>query len=127
MAKWWILRNLKNEFNLLKKRSQGIWVIRQKFGYWKQGIRTFNRNFDRSKWVECITALLHLNVRIEKLDQVNSVVLSKLEKKNIETLRSAGVKGRFAREALITWSEKSSTMFMSHYQIIYLILSFEQV
>ena len=24
MAKWWILRNLKNEFNLLKKRSQGI-------------------------------------------------------------------------------------------------------
>ena len=39
-------------------------------------------------------ALLSLNVRINKIDQVIKVVLNKLAKKDIERLPSAGVKAR---------------------------------
>ena len=47
---------------------------------------------------ECVLALLSLNVSIDKIDQVITVVLSKLAKKNIKTLPSAKVKARLMQE-----------------------------
>ena len=47
---------------------------------------------------ECVMALLSLNVSIDKIDQVITVVLSKLAKKNIKTLPSAKVKARLMQE-----------------------------
>ena len=47
---------------------------------------------------ECVMALLSLNVSIDKIDQVITVALSKLAKKNIKTLPSAKVKARLMQE-----------------------------
>ena len=41
---------------------------------------------------ECITALYSCSISKEKIDQVISVVLNKLAKKDIERFRSAGIK-----------------------------------
>ena len=49
---------------------------------------------------ECITALLYLNISIKKIGRVISVTLGKLTKKDIEKLRSAGVKSM--KEVLVT-------------------------
>lgn len=60
-----------------------------------------------------------LKCNIKKIDQVISVDLSNLAKKDIDTLWSARVKARFLQEALVTLSEKSSTLIMRHNQVIY--------
>ena len=43
---------------------------------------------------ECIISLNSFSISKEKIDQVISVVLSKLEKMDIERFRSGGVKAR---------------------------------
>ena len=35
-----------NEFNALKKEVEEFWTTKQKFGCWKQDIRTFSRNLE---------------------------------------------------------------------------------
>ena len=51
---------------------------------------------------ECVMALLSLNVSIDKIDQIIKMVPSKLAKKDIERLPSAGVKARLMQGALFS-------------------------
>ena len=76
--------------NFLKKGVYELcWEIKQKFGLWKQGIRTVTGNFESPKWCIWIhSTLLSLNVNIVKMDYVISVIF----KNDTERLPLAGVK-----------------------------------
>ena len=57
---------------------------------------------DRDGVCECIIPLLFLLTSTEEKDQVISVVLSKLAKKDIERSRSGGVKAGLIQEVVVT-------------------------
>ena len=63
-------------------------------------VTTFQDGKYTNDMLECVMALLSLNVSIHKIDQVIKVVLNKLATKDIERLPSAGVKARLMQEAL---------------------------
>ena len=51
---------------------------------------------------ECIIVLYSFSIDKEKIDQIVSMVLNKLENKHIENFQSASIKVRLMQEAVVT-------------------------
>ena len=54
---------------------------------------------------ECIMALLFLNVNVDKMDQIITIILNKLVSNNIERLQLVGFIDRLIQKVRVTWSK----------------------
>ena len=75
---------------------------------------------------QSIIALYSLDISNEKLDQILSVILSKLPKEDIESRQSGDAKVRLIKIRRPTYltqhCEKTSILFMRHNQIVFSFL-----